>query len=267
MSIQSACSFGAVVTAFAVAYGCLAGKAWARDPAAAETLYRSAKDASKRGDWDTACAQFAESQRLDPAPGTLINLADCEERRGLIAMAWTHFTEAQWQFRPGDARAEFAKQRADALDKRVPRITIRLEAETPSDVKVFRDDQELGAPSIGVALPVEPGPHVITVRLSGAEKKFPITALLGTHSESAVRVLANPGRRSRSRRAARTPAQSRRTVSSAAGAPTARGSSVAASTRPSSCRASRWPLSAYRPPRSRSRAGRSTPARSRARGR
>src|SRR5687768_5789067 len=77
--------------------------AWARDPAAAEALYRAGRDAAKKGDWEKACAQFAESQRLDPAPGTLLNLADCEERRGLIASAWTHYTEVEHQFKAHDS--------------------------------------------------------------------------------------------------------------------------------------------------------------------
>src|SRR5687768_16841895 len=85
---------------------------FARDPAAAEALYRAGRDSAKKGDWDKACSQFAESQRLDPAPGTLLNLADCEERRGLIASAWSHYTEASTQFKPGDTRTKFSKERA-----------------------------------------------------------------------------------------------------------------------------------------------------------
>src|SRR5688572_14112375 len=94
------------------------GAAWARDPAAAEALYRAGRDAAKKGDWDSACAKFAESQRLDPAPGTLLNLADCEERRGLIASAWTHYVEAEHQFKPHDTRIKFARERAATLDKK-----------------------------------------------------------------------------------------------------------------------------------------------------
>ncbi len=157
--------------------------AWARDPAAAEALYRSGRDAAKKGDWDKACAQFAESQRLDPAPGTLINLADCEERRGLIASAWTHYVEASTQFKHGDSRIKFAKERAATLDKKVPRLIVKLEPNTPADAKVFRDDVELGTASLGVPLPVELGPHVVSVKLGGAEKRFPFNALEGSKNE------------------------------------------------------------------------------------
>src|SRR5262245_21083695 len=81
--------------------------ALAGDAGTAEALYRSAKDAAKKGDWAKACGQFAESHRLDPAPGTLINLADCEEHRGLIASAHRHFLEAETQFKAGDSRVHY----------------------------------------------------------------------------------------------------------------------------------------------------------------
>src|SRR4051794_38066387 len=112
------------------------GVAFARDSAASEALYRAAKESAKKGDWEKACAQFAESQRLDTAPGTLVNLADCEEHRGLVTSAWTHFTEVEPQFKPGDARIAYAREHAAALEKRVPRLTVRLQAGAPASARV-----------------------------------------------------------------------------------------------------------------------------------
>src|SRR5262249_55537702 len=50
-----------------------------RDPAAAEALFRQGRQAMEAKDFATACPKFAESQRLDPAVGTLMNWATCEE--------------------------------------------------------------------------------------------------------------------------------------------------------------------------------------------
>jgi hypothetical protein len=174
-----------IIVAFALACPSVA---FARDPAAAEVLYRSAREAAKKGDWATACAQFAESQRLDPAPGTLLNLADCEEHRGLIAAAWIHYVEAEPLFKSGDTRAALARDRAAALDKKVPRVRIKLEAGASPDSKVFRDDVELGTASLGLPLPVEPGAHVVVVKLGNAEKRFPVVATAG----AIVDVLVSP---------------------------------------------------------------------------
>src|SRR5688572_21714651 len=42
----------------------------ARDPIGAEALFRQGRAAADEGDFQTACAKFAESQRLDPSAGT-----------------------------------------------------------------------------------------------------------------------------------------------------------------------------------------------------
>lgn len=182
----------ALVVAGALSLLAWSAPASARDPAAAEALYRSAKDAAKKGDWERACAQFAESHRLDPAPGTLVNLADCEERRGLIASAWTHYVEVEPQFKPNDARKQLAHDRAAALEKRVPRITINAEQALPADAKVFRDDVELGRASLGVPLPVEPGSHVVVVKVASAEARFPVSVSESSSTDVAVKAPPPP---------------------------------------------------------------------------
>src|ERR1700722_18868342 len=74
----------------------------------AQALFERAKESANHGDWASACAQFAESQRLDPAPGTLLNLADCDEHVGKIAAALEHFQEARALLPQGDFRVSFA---------------------------------------------------------------------------------------------------------------------------------------------------------------
>lgn len=140
-----------------------------RDPAAAEALFEAGRQAAVRGDWATACPKFAESERLDPAAGTLLNLADCEEHLGHLAAAWDAWHEALASLLPGDDRAGQARKRAAALDARIPRLTVRLAADAPAGAVVHRDGVELGAASLGVPLPVDPGSHVVRVDASGRE--------------------------------------------------------------------------------------------------
>ena len=54
----------------------------ARDPIAAEALFERGKQLVEQGHTAEACAAFAESQRLDPAGGTLLRLALCHEASG-----------------------------------------------------------------------------------------------------------------------------------------------------------------------------------------
>ncbi|HTQ47784.1 MAG TPA: PEGA domain-containing protein [Polyangiaceae bacterium] len=151
-----------------------------RDAAAAQALFEAGRQAETRGDWATACPKFAESERLDPAPGTLLNLADCEEHLGHLASAWDAWHEAIASLPPGDDRAGPAKKRAAALDARIPRLTVRLAADAPPGASVHRDALELGAASLGVPLPVDPGAHVVRVEAPGHEPaSTPVTLAEG----------------------------------------------------------------------------------------
>ena len=56
------------------------GQAKANDPAAAEALFLEARDLFVAGKVAAACTKFESSYKLDPAPGTLLNLAACNGR-------------------------------------------------------------------------------------------------------------------------------------------------------------------------------------------
>ncbi len=78
------------------------------------------------GAYGDACARFSESERLDPAAGTLLNLADCYERNGQLASAWLTFREATTAAELSDRAAwsEQASARARLLEPRLPTLTV-----------------------------------------------------------------------------------------------------------------------------------------------
>jgi hypothetical protein len=146
------------------------------DAAAAEALFKEGRTAFEAGDYPKACAKFAESQRLDPGAGTLINLAACREKLNLLAGAWEAWQQALTWLPKGDPRIPEVKKRADSLEARVPKLTIELAPNAPDDSEVVRDGIALGRAALGVALPVEPGAHQVEVTAPGREsKKFRIT--------------------------------------------------------------------------------------------
>lgn len=166
------------VRRWAFACVCCAGVAIAepRDPAAAELLFREARKALDAGRTEEACSKFAESQRLDPAPGTLINLAACREKLGQLASAWETWQQALRTLPPQDERRPGVETRATALESRVPRLQIRLAGGAPADAKVVRDGIELGPAALGLPLPVDPGAHRVEVRAAGrVTKSFEVT--------------------------------------------------------------------------------------------
>src|SRR5262245_38544408 len=86
--------------------------AGAADPA--EEAFDRGLALMKEGRFDEGCPAIAESQRLDPRPGTLFTLSECEARRGRIATAVAHYKEfvALVDALPKDKR-ERQKKRAE----------------------------------------------------------------------------------------------------------------------------------------------------------
>jgi hypothetical protein len=84
---------------------------------AAETLFQEGKQLLARGDVAKACPKFEESNRLDPAIGTLLNLAACEEMAGMKAQACAHYSEVVRMTQQGgqQERAKFAQDKAQRL--------------------------------------------------------------------------------------------------------------------------------------------------------
>ena len=152
--------------------------ALAQDSAAAEALFKKGVDEMTAGHFDVACPAIAESQRLDPRPGTLFTLAECEAKAGKIATALVHYedylhlvdTLPDAQKQRHAQRADIAKAQRKALSPEVPTLTLAPPKDAPADLKVTRDGTELSAASLGVALPVDPGEHVIVTSAGNGPK-------------------------------------------------------------------------------------------------
>src|SRR5437879_111900 len=91
--------------------------AHAQDSAAtADVLFSDARGAMADKKFAAACAKFLESNRLDPAVGTLFNLANCEAQRGQLVTAWTLYRQVLEKLPPDDSRASVAKTQIQSLD-------------------------------------------------------------------------------------------------------------------------------------------------------
>jgi hypothetical protein len=118
-----------------------------------------------QGDLEHACPKFKQSYDLDPGGGTLLNLAECYERQGKFASAWSTFKEAL-VIAQRDGRAErvdYAKKHLAVVEPKLSKITIEVakEANEPG-LTVTLDGAPLGAAAWGVGMPVDPGPHQVT---------------------------------------------------------------------------------------------------------
>ena len=134
------------------------------DAAAAQALFDEAKRLVAAGNFAAACPKFEQSQRLDPAGGTLMHLASCHESEGKTATAWSEYNDAlSWARRDGRAdREAYAKARLDLIERGLLKLTIVVpEAARVAGLTVKRDGRPLGEAEWGTAVPVDPGEHLV----------------------------------------------------------------------------------------------------------
>jgi serine/threonine-protein kinase len=137
--------------------------------AAAQALFDEGRSLVAHQQFAEACPSFAESQRLDPGIGTELWLADCYENNGQIASAWASFKEAAAAAALGrDKREAVARDRAAALEARIPRLMVVVsDAAASQGLEVRRDGMIMASTAWGFALPVDPGAHTIAASAMG----------------------------------------------------------------------------------------------------
>ena len=140
--------------------------------AAAEDLFRQGLQLTRSGRFADACPKFAESHRLDPAFGALVNLAACYEKLGRTASAWQAYVDAADLARDKGqaARAKTARDKAGRLAPRLVRLEIRLGPDVDvRGLQITRNGAPLDPALLGHAVPVDPGDYEIVATRQGAE--------------------------------------------------------------------------------------------------
>lgn len=154
----------------------LAGEAHAQSAeraASAEALFREAKDLMTEGNYASACPKLEASQRMDPAVGTLLNLAICHEQVNKTASAWAEYLRAaSMARRKGQLeREKFARERATALEPKLTRLAFAVAEEALVEGLVVRRDGILQESATwATSTPVDPGTHVITASAPGKKE-------------------------------------------------------------------------------------------------
>lgn len=140
------------------------------DAAAAQSLFDDARRLMKAGRHATACPKLAESQRLDPGPGTQYHLADCYEHVGRTASAWALFLEVAAAARSAGNvdRERAARERAARLEPKLARLTIIVPAASRADgMRVTRNGTLVGEGLWDSAVAVDPGEQKVSATAPG----------------------------------------------------------------------------------------------------
>ena len=146
----------------------------------------------KQNSFADACPKLEESERIDPAVGTLLYLGECYERVGKTASAWATFREAASLATNSNQadRARVAGSRAQDLEPKLSRLSIELAPEVAriAGVTVKRGAQRLEPSLYGTPLPVDPGEYRIEVSAPGYETWSTPIKVEGGGASASVRV-------------------------------------------------------------------------------
>src|SRR5262249_30232570 len=124
------------------------------------------------GLYELGCPAIEQSYGLDPRPGTLFTLAECEAKRGRIVTALRWYDEylafyphlsTEQRDKQGD-RAQIAKEQRALLTPQVPELTLRLPKGAPEGTIVRRNGVVLPREALGVATRLDPGEYTVTTR-------------------------------------------------------------------------------------------------------
>lgn len=161
--------------------------------ALALTLFARGREAMNGGDLETACRSFAESQRLDPGGGTLLNLAVCHERQGKTATAWTEYSEALAAARRDGRsdRVDLALERKRDLEGRLSRLEVVVPADVPREgLRIVRDGTAIPVEAWGVGVPVDPGEHSVVAFVADT-RVFETVVTVGASATGTVTVVSS----------------------------------------------------------------------------
>jgi hypothetical protein len=138
------------------------------DTELAQSLFERGRALMTAGKYAEACPVLAESQRLDPGGGTLLNLAFCHEKEGKNAKAWSEYNVALGgAVKDGRKdREDLARQRIAALEPTLSHLTVAVPSPVDGLV-VSLDGVTLGPAAWGVATAVDPGSHRVMATVSG----------------------------------------------------------------------------------------------------
>lgn len=153
--------------------------------AAAQALFDEGRELMEQGRAEDACPRFEESARLEPGLGTRFHLANCYEVLGKLASAHTLFLDvaAEAAVRNQPERERVARERAQAVEPRLARLTIEVPFSPSPALRVERDGVPVGTAQWGLPVPVDPGVHRVIASAPGRE---PWTADIDVPSEGGV---------------------------------------------------------------------------------
>ena len=166
---QLACACACLLSAL-VAPSVARAQVSPEEKATAEAVFEEGMRLIKQGNFADACPKFEMSQRVEPAVGTMLYLAECYERTNRTASSWAMFREAASLAETSGQteRMKTAQARAARLEPRLAWLTIDVAKEALVPGLQIRRNGVLMSPELsGTASPVDPGDVLVEASAPG----------------------------------------------------------------------------------------------------
>src|SRR5512142_1038173 len=139
------------------------------DLSRARAKFQQATELEQAGNWAAALQQFREVGQVRMTPQVRYHIALCEEKLGKLVAALGGYELALSEADSlGPDFHKEVEERTIALRERIPKLVIER-GEGAEAATIELDGIALGASSIGIDVPLDPGPHQIAARASGYE--------------------------------------------------------------------------------------------------
>jgi tetratricopeptide (TPR) repeat protein len=167
-------------------------------PSRADELFQRGRKLMTAGNYAEACAAFEESQQIDAAVTTLLNLGACREKRAQLASAVAVFRAAERTARAeGTVKsrelADIAAGHVKRLEPMLSMLTIQVpRANRVAGLTIDRDGVRVEPALWDVPVPVDGGTHTIVARAAGRDDWTGTVELAAQRDSKAVTVPSLP---------------------------------------------------------------------------
>jgi hypothetical protein len=192
--VIAACLRGSLLMLPAAAIGVSARPAAAQDKkelSKARAQFQRAIELEQAGNYSTALEQFRDVGQVRMTPQVRFHIASCEEKLGRLVTALGGY---QLAYADADGVGEDFKAEVDAavtrLQASIPKLLIQRGAGAEA-AEIQLDGVALGASSVGVPVPLDPGPHSVSAKAPGA-LPFSQTVTILENEEKTVDVALAP---------------------------------------------------------------------------
>ncbi len=157
----------------------------------ARAQFQRAIELEQAGNYSTALEQFRDVGQVRMTPQVRFHIASCEEKLGRLVTALGGY---QLAFADADSVGEDFKAEVDAavtrLQANIPKLVIQRSTGAEA-AEIQLDGVELGASSVGVPVPLDPGPHTVSAKGPGA-LPFSQTVTIAESEQKSVDVALTP---------------------------------------------------------------------------